>query len=284
MESRYVNILRHLGQTLFLDEVSRNILMDLDSGGHIMDSGNWSEEQITSFTDEELIDVFRGLIIAEQCYKDLGGSASVGKFLYREIEERNIDQDLRIANWAYILTRNGYIPFDSDGRKRREARDAFEFMGRSREGIDPSWIQSKYSNQTINESDTKEVRDLKKRIFLLEEEVSRQETAYCNLKEIKALEEKMVAMENVFRQNRETIRHQKEMLELCVKDAKEIAQLILADTSKPINYYYYAIERTLYDKSVGKIVLESLLEKFKRRERGNVKILKARLVKEISNR
>lgn len=132
MEEKYIDILLKIGESLFLDNESKHLLTSIDDGYTVYYSENWENSIVESFEDNELINVFKGLIIAEQCYNQLCGSATIGKSLYREIEKRNLDKDLLIANWAYTNTRNGYIPFDSNGSIRARSNDAFEFIRNSK--------------------------------------------------------------------------------------------------------------------------------------------------------
>jgi len=247
MEKKYTDILSKIGETLSLDNESRQALTSIDDGYYINYSENWSNNIIKSFTDNELINIFKGLIIAEQCYSQLCGSATVGKFLYREIENRNLDDDLKIANWAYTTTRNGYIPFDSNGNIRAKSKDAYEFVQNTKE----------YSIQIDDEQEGKDKRLLMKKIEGLEKTLSQKENEIVTLKS---------------------------RLELAKLSRTEIANEVINDNSKPVYYYYHEIETLINDKSVDKILLENILKKFKEKERKNIKDLKNRLLEEITNR
>jgi len=128
MERKYINILHKIGRRGYLDEKNREVLTAIDDGMYIYYTPNWEDKVIYSLRGTNLINVFKGLIIAEQCYDQLGGSTTIGAILYREIERKNLDTNLSIANWAYINTRNGYIPFGSNGRTRAKSNDASEFI------------------------------------------------------------------------------------------------------------------------------------------------------------
>ena len=247
MEKKYIDILFKIGETLSLDNESRQMLTSIDDGYYINYSENWSNNIIKSFTDNELINIFKGLVIAEQCYSQLCGSATVGKFLYREIENRSLDENLKIANWAYTNTRNGYIPFDSNGNIRAKSKDAYEFVQNSKE----------YSIQIEVEQEDKEKRLLMKKIEGLEKTLSQKENEIITLKK---------------------------RLELAKLSRTEIANEIINDNSKPVYYYYQEIETLINDKSVDKKLLENILSKFKEKERKNIKDLKNRLLEEITNR
>ena len=148
MEREYINILKKIGESKILDKDSKQILTGIDNGYYINYSENWRDVQIESFTNIELISVFNGLIVAEQCYSQLCGYATIGKSLNREIESRNLDRDLKIANWAYTNTRNGYIPFDSNGNIRANSKDAYEFIRNSESMV--FYNLSEYAISRIN--------------------------------------------------------------------------------------------------------------------------------------
>jgi len=247
MEREYIEILFKLGETLNLDEDSKSILTNIDDGYYINYSENWGDSTISTLTNIELINIFKGLIIAEQCYTQLCGSATVGKLLYREIEKRNLDSDLKIANWAYINTKNGYIPFDSNGAIRAKSIDAFDFIKNSQD----------YSRHIVSEKENKKVRILNERIEGLEKKILQQNKIIDELKK---------------------------RLELSLKNNLEIANIILNENTKPIYYYSYEIERIINDKSIDKKLLSKILERFNIKEKRNAKTLKDKLIKEINNR
>ena len=59
--------------------------------------------------DEDLINLFRGLVILEEYWFSKGekiGSTTDTKFVYREIVDRQLDKDYSIGNWAFILSSN----------------------------------------------------------------------------------------------------------------------------------------------------------------------------------
>jgi len=247
MEREYIEILHRLGEILSLDEESKDILTKIDDGYYINYSENWGKSTISSLTNLELVNIFKGLIIAEQCYTQLCGSATVGKLFYREIEKRNLDSDLKIANWSYINTKNGYIPFDSNGSIRARSIDAFEFIKNSQA----------VSDQIVSEKEDKKVR---------------------------LSTERIEGLENSILQQNKIIDELKKRLELSLKTNIEIAGCILNDNTKPIYYYSYEIERIINDKSLDKQLLEKILAKFNNKEKRNAKTLKDKLIEEINNR
>ena len=68
------------------------------------------------------------------------------------------------------------------------------------------------------------------------------------------------------------------------KYATEIADIIIKDLRKSIYYYCYLIEKIINDKSIEKQLLMKILERFKTKEKKNIKILKDKLIEEINKR
>ena len=69
--------------------------------------------------DEELIPFFKGLVILEEYWFSHGehiGSTTDTKFVYKEIHNRGLDDSFALANWAFQLSSNPYVPLDSGNR------------------------------------------------------------------------------------------------------------------------------------------------------------------------
>ena len=69
--------------------------------------------------DEDLISYFKGVVILEEYYYPGGngiGSATGTKFIYRTIQERHLDDNYTLANWAFQYASNPYVPFDTGNR------------------------------------------------------------------------------------------------------------------------------------------------------------------------
>ena len=79
--------------------------------------------------DEDLINLFRGLVILEEYWFSKGekiGSTTDTKFVYREIVDRQLDKDYSIGNWAFILSSNPYVPLDTGNR--HGAQSLYEYL------------------------------------------------------------------------------------------------------------------------------------------------------------
>jgi hypothetical protein len=69
--------------------------------------------------DEELIPFFKGLVILEEYWFSHGehiGSTTDTKFVYNEIHNRGLDDSYALANWAFQLSSNPFVPLDSGNR------------------------------------------------------------------------------------------------------------------------------------------------------------------------
>ena len=69
--------------------------------------------------DEELIPLFKGLVILEEYWFSHGehiGSSTDTKFVYNEIHNRGLDDSYKLANWAFQLSSNPYVPLDTGNR------------------------------------------------------------------------------------------------------------------------------------------------------------------------
>jgi len=247
MERKYIDILYKIGESLILDEENSQTLTNIDEGYYINYSENWVRNNtILNLQDIELVNIFKGLIIAEQCYTDLCGSASAGIYLYQEIKARSLDNDLQIANWAYIRTKNGYIPFGSNGSIRSRSKDVDAFTN--------NW--KAHSRQIDFEKNNKRER---------------------------LLREKKAGLKKRKLQDENHVKEQEKRIRLSLKPNNEIADIIIKDLRKPIYYYCYLIERIINDKSIDKQLLKKILERFKTKEKKNIEILKDKLIEEINS-
>jgi hypothetical protein len=114
MEREYINILIHIGKYEFLDEESKSILTSIDDG-YILYSENWTGQDYKGLSNADIICLFKGIIIAEQCYSQLCGSATIGWPIYSEIRERHLDERTTILdippieNFAIRNSKNPYV-------------------------------------------------------------------------------------------------------------------------------------------------------------------------------
>ena len=83
---------------------------------------------LLKFSDENLINIFRGLVIIGDTFNWGINSGSEAIFIYRIILDRKLDRDLKIADWAFLNSQNPYIPFGCAGNIRHSSRDAYDYV------------------------------------------------------------------------------------------------------------------------------------------------------------
>lgn len=223
-------------------------------------------KSLTTFSNDDLINFFRGLVIIGN-YFDWGtNSGSEAIFIYRLIVERRLDRDLKIANWAFLNSQNPYIPFGDNGNVRYNSRDAYDYarntgmqysLDLTSETIEKINSYTSYlDKRTIEECRVKNSVLIRK-IEDLEDEVKKLKTEKENLK-LK--------------------------LNLSRKSNFDKAQFIIDDNTKKIYFFSEEIEEILSDKKVPKEYLERIRDKFKENENKHNIILKNKLIDEINNR
>jgi len=70
----------------------------------------WREFAVT-LKDEELINLFKGLVIIEKQLNWLGGSVAGAIWIYKIIQERNLDTNKIIADFGLKNSDNPWIPY-----------------------------------------------------------------------------------------------------------------------------------------------------------------------------
>ena len=103
----------------------------------------WGDKLIVSkLTDSELLDYFKGLVIIEKEIGSYGSTTPVAR-AYSEIENRGLDSDHSLADWAFQYSDNEYIPF---GFIRHGERTAYEYI-QWREDFHNRLIQEKLNKE-----------------------------------------------------------------------------------------------------------------------------------------
>jgi hypothetical protein len=217
-------------------------------------------------SDENLINFFKGLVIIGN-YFDWGiNSGSAAIFVYRDIMERKLDRDLKIADWAFINSHNPYIPFGSAGNIRYSSKDAYDYVRNSQmqysldlnsETMEKLNTYSSYLDQRTIEELKVDKSTLTRKIADLEEEITKLKTEKENLK----------------------LR-----LTLSKKSNIEKAQYIIENETRIIYFFSEEIEQIIADKKVPRDLLEQIKDKFNDNENKNNIVLKNRLINEINNR
>lgn len=113
------------------------------------------EERISKYSDEEIISLFKGLVIAEKELHWHCGSTSPAAHVYQIITSKQLDPEYLLADWAFQFSDNEYVPF---GFIRHGERTAHEYI---------NW-RNEYQNRLIQERLDKEERKRQKQARALE--------------------------------------------------------------------------------------------------------------------
>ena len=79
----------------------------------------WLRDEWVSMTDQDLILLFKGLVIIEEYWFSQGdhiGSTTDTKHVYWEIQKRGLDPDVKLGDWAFQYSSNPYVPEDTGNR------------------------------------------------------------------------------------------------------------------------------------------------------------------------
>ena len=207
-----------------------------------------------SLSNDDLLCFFKGTVIFEEKYsKNIIGSTGYGSttpvpHIYRLIEKRNLDSDLKLANWAARNSKNIYVPF---GYKRGR----YERLG--------------YKDAVYEKYDKKRQENIER-----EQEIQIQ----ARIKR----EKKKERVKRKLAQHIQTTTKQREIrkrIELLSPD-EQIETIVL---NRINNVYCYTpiIEKLLKRDDVGIELLKSLI---KRIEKEKDSKHKKKLIKGISNR
>ena len=82
----------------------------------------------SALSNEDIVPFFKGLVICERLYRNgLGhGSASPAIKVYHEIQNRGLDVDYKIGDWAFQYSENEYIPLGFGNR--HGAKTIYEYL------------------------------------------------------------------------------------------------------------------------------------------------------------
>ena len=118
----------------------------------------WGDKFMTSrLNDSELLNYFKGLVIIE---KNIGscGSTTPAARAYWEIENRHLDRDYSLADWAFQYSDNEYIPF---GFIRHGEQSAYEYI-QWREDLHRRLIQEKIDKEERKERQLERAKQIEK--------------------------------------------------------------------------------------------------------------------------
>lgn len=85
----------------------------------------YNDQLIDLFTHNEIISLFKGLVICEKELQWHCGSTTPAAHLYQDIKRLCLDPDYSLADWAFRISDNEYIPF---GFIRHGEKTAYEYL------------------------------------------------------------------------------------------------------------------------------------------------------------
>ncbi len=229
-------------------KVGKNLQIESNDISLIIQSENinrlsnliWSKE-LAKLTNSEIIFLFKGIVYLENEFNWTGGSVAGGIWIYREIQNRGLDNDFSVANWSLLNSKNEYIPFGSTNYNSKNIVEYFR------------------AKSNISHRRSIEIVQKEKRLLALK---------------IEGFEKKIEKLLN-------EIEYLKNKLLLSNKNIKEMSEIILCDNTKPIYFYHSEIEKILNDENVEVEILIKILSKFKEKEKRNTKVLKTKIEQKI---
>jgi hypothetical protein len=262
VDDKYIEILKSIGVTQTIDNETEKVLRNAEKI-------NYSEAWIATIPtldNKELIEIFKGIVVAEKHFHWRHGSAATGVWLYREISKRKIDRDLELGNWAFLYTDNFYVPFGSAGNIRAQSKDAYDYVRNSQlqYSLDLTSEAIEKINSYFSYLDERTVEEYRVKNSVL---IRKMEGLEADVRKLKAEKENL-----------------KLKLNLSRKSNLDKAQVIIEDDTRAIYFFSEEIEQIISDEKVPKEFLERIKDKFKVKESKQNVILKNRVIKEINNR
>jgi hypothetical protein len=262
VDEKYIEIFKSIGVSMTIDNETEKELRNVEE---INFCERWTTT-IPTLDNIKLIEIFKGIIVAEKHFQWRHGSAATGVWLYEEIIKRKIDLELEHGNWAFLYTDNFYIPFGSAGNIRAQSKDAFDFVRNlgMQYSLDLTTDTIKKINSYTSYLDRRTIEELKVENALLMRKLSDYEEEITKVKTEK---------ENL-----------KLRLALSKKSNIEKAKYIINNDINSIYFFSDEIEQIISDNNVPIQLLELIKDKFKGTENKHNIVLKNRLINEINNR
>ena len=230
-----IDILIKVGKTELINSEQHKVLLSYDKINRL-GINEWKSE-FKSISNSDIVFLFKGMVTAERELKWIGGSVAGGVCIYKEIENRKIDTDYQIANWALNKTNNEYIPFGSLNHNKKNVVDYF----------------------------------LMKQGFTYKKELEKRN------REIKLLEGKIEGLKHKLQQEKNNISDLKKRHKLSKLTGNELLQLIIDDEEKPIYYYSKELEKLVDDDETNDYYFSKIYDRFKEKEKGNINRLKRKI-------
>ena len=123
-----IEILIEIGNSEIINNDQKAILSKADEINR--QSPNYWNSETLILNDNEIMSLFKGIVISEKELSWIGGSVAGGIWIYKEIIRRGLEKDYLIANWALSITNNDYLPF---GSTNYDAKNIVEYFNRKSE-------------------------------------------------------------------------------------------------------------------------------------------------------
>lgn len=125
LTSKDINDLIEIG----IDEVpNKNLYSSFKSRDFInRQHGNTWRELVSEKSDIELISIFKSLILIEKELKWIGGSVAGAIWIYKIIQERNLDLNYELADFGLRNSENPWIPFGGSYYGKRTISEYFKY-------------------------------------------------------------------------------------------------------------------------------------------------------------
>lgn len=107
LNDKIISDLIEVGESFPTDPVELKTRFNDDSIHRL----HWKEWNMfcDKLDDDNLILLFKGIVQVENKLKWIGGSVAGGIWIYRNIENRKLDESLQLAKWANENTNNPYL-------------------------------------------------------------------------------------------------------------------------------------------------------------------------------
>ena len=102
----------------------------------------------STFSNEDLIYLFRGIVIIEEFWFNRGeriGSTTDTKIIYREIVYRGLDDYHTLGDWAFQYSSNPYVPLDNSNH--HGAITIYDYLRWEEDSIKRNAIQAKIKEE-----------------------------------------------------------------------------------------------------------------------------------------
>ena len=145
----YFGILIEIGKTGILPQ--KDYLIEHSLAKRLFLPEGWK-----MLNNEDLINLFRGLVVLEEYWFSSGeriGSTTDTKHVYWEMENRKLDNDHSIGNWAFVFSSNPYVPLDTGNR--HGAQTIYEYL---------EWQSNFHERIATEKADAEKRREEKKRL------------------------------------------------------------------------------------------------------------------------